>query len=165
METAAYHTDQRDRALARFTVPWQGDGSRVTLISRATDELGRFQSTRADWKPLLRLAWGCRWSVRRSSALPSPSARTAASCRQGRAVWPRAPSSTRRVLAWPTVAPSFQYGAAMVASLTRATAPIARSASTRQSTVACPSHGLLRCARGDAAWSPLLSETQKEDRS
>lgn len=39
-----------DKALTRFSIPWQWDGMPTTLLSRATDEHGRTQPTRAQWK-------------------------------------------------------------------------------------------------------------------
>ncbi|MBK9572110.1 MAG: sulfite dehydrogenase [Rhodoferax sp.] len=47
---AQLHGPVLDRAFTRFTLPWQWDGKKATLMSRATDELGRSQPTRADWK-------------------------------------------------------------------------------------------------------------------
>lgn len=47
---AQLHGPVLDRAFTRFTLPWQWDGKKATLMSRATDELGRTQPTRADWK-------------------------------------------------------------------------------------------------------------------
>jgi sulfane dehydrogenase subunit SoxC len=38
-------------ALVRFRLPWQWDGSPVVLMSRATDEKGNIQPTRAVWSP------------------------------------------------------------------------------------------------------------------
>jgi sulfane dehydrogenase subunit SoxC len=37
------------KALTRFRLPWHWDGSPSTLMSRATDETGGTQPTRADW--------------------------------------------------------------------------------------------------------------------
>jgi sulfane dehydrogenase subunit SoxC len=37
------------RALTRFRMPWEWDGSATTLMSRATDEAGNVQPTHADW--------------------------------------------------------------------------------------------------------------------
>lgn len=39
-----------DKALTRFSIPWQWDGMPTTLLSRATDEHGRTQPTRKQWK-------------------------------------------------------------------------------------------------------------------
>lgn len=39
-----------DKALTRFSIPWQWDGTPTTLLSRATDQHGRTQPTRAQWK-------------------------------------------------------------------------------------------------------------------
>ncbi|MEJ6003511.1 sulfite dehydrogenase [Paucibacter soli] len=39
-----------DRALTRFSIPWQWSGKPALLMSRASDEQGRSQPTRADWK-------------------------------------------------------------------------------------------------------------------
>ncbi len=39
-----------DRALTRFRYPWRWDGGPATLLSRATDEHGDTQPTRAAWK-------------------------------------------------------------------------------------------------------------------
>ncbi len=47
---ALLHGQVLDRAFTRFTLPWQWDGKKATLMSRATDDLGRIQPTRADWK-------------------------------------------------------------------------------------------------------------------
>jgi sulfane dehydrogenase subunit SoxC len=47
---AQMHGPVLDRAFTRFTLPWQWDGKKATLMSRAIDELGRTQPTRADWK-------------------------------------------------------------------------------------------------------------------
>jgi len=38
------------KSLTRFTIPWRWDGSATTLLSRATDEHGRVQPTRALWR-------------------------------------------------------------------------------------------------------------------
>lgn len=38
------------RALTRFRIPWQWDGSPLVLMSRATDESGAVQPMRSDWK-------------------------------------------------------------------------------------------------------------------
>ena len=47
---ALLHGPVLDRAFTRFTLPWQWDGKKAFLISRATDELGRTQPTRTEWK-------------------------------------------------------------------------------------------------------------------
>ena len=47
---AQLHGPALDRAFTRFTLPWQWDGKKATLMSRATDELGRRQPTRGEWK-------------------------------------------------------------------------------------------------------------------
>ncbi|MDP2370024.1 sulfite dehydrogenase [Rhodoferax sp.] len=47
---AQLHGPVLDRAFTRFTLPWRWDGRRATLLSRATDEFGRSQPTRAEWK-------------------------------------------------------------------------------------------------------------------
>jgi len=39
-----------DKSLTRFTIPWQWDGQRTALLSRAVDSTGRVQPTRASWK-------------------------------------------------------------------------------------------------------------------
>lgn len=39
-----------DKSLTRFSIPWQWDGTPTTLLSRATDEHGRTQPTRKQWK-------------------------------------------------------------------------------------------------------------------
>ncbi len=39
-----------DRAFTRFTLPWQWNGKKATLMSRATDALGRTQPLRSEWK-------------------------------------------------------------------------------------------------------------------
>jgi len=38
------------KSLTRFSVPWQWDGRSTVLLSRATDELGRVQPTRQQWR-------------------------------------------------------------------------------------------------------------------
>ncbi|WP_218048809.1 sulfite dehydrogenase [Curvivirga aplysinae] len=38
-----------DKCMTRFTIPWQWDGKETVLVSRATDEFGNVQPTRADW--------------------------------------------------------------------------------------------------------------------
>src|SRR6201996_398590 len=37
------------RALTRFRMPWEWDGTSTTIMSRATDEAGNVQPTHADW--------------------------------------------------------------------------------------------------------------------
>ena len=39
-----------DKALTRFSIPWQWTGAATTLLSRATDELGNTQPTRSEWR-------------------------------------------------------------------------------------------------------------------
>jgi sulfane dehydrogenase subunit SoxC len=39
-----------DKALTRFSIPWQWDGKPALLLSRATDANGRRQPTRGEWK-------------------------------------------------------------------------------------------------------------------
>lgn len=39
-----------DRAFTRFTLPWQWQGKKTVLMSRATDEYGNVQPTRSAWK-------------------------------------------------------------------------------------------------------------------
>lgn len=39
-----------DKALTRFSIPWRWDGKPTILLSRATDERGVQQPTRAEWK-------------------------------------------------------------------------------------------------------------------
>jgi sulfane dehydrogenase subunit SoxC len=38
------------KAFTRFSIPWQWDGNSTVLLSRATDEHGRVQPTRQEWK-------------------------------------------------------------------------------------------------------------------
>jgi len=38
------------KSLTRFTIPWQWSGTATTLLSRATDEHGRVQPTRNQWR-------------------------------------------------------------------------------------------------------------------
>lgn len=38
------------KSLTRFTIPWQWNGAATTLLSRATDEYGRIQPTRDQWR-------------------------------------------------------------------------------------------------------------------
>lgn len=47
---ARLHGPVLDKALTRFSIPWQWDGSPAILLSRATDEHGRTQPTRKQWK-------------------------------------------------------------------------------------------------------------------
>lgn len=47
---AALQEPVLDRSVVRFRVPWRWDGKPVALQSRATDEQGRVQETRAAWK-------------------------------------------------------------------------------------------------------------------
>ena len=47
---AHLHGPVLDRAFTRFTISWQWDGKKTTLMSRATDEHGRTQPRRSDWK-------------------------------------------------------------------------------------------------------------------
>ena len=47
---AHLHGPVLDKALTRFSIPWQWDGRSSVLLSRATDEFGRVQPTRAHWK-------------------------------------------------------------------------------------------------------------------
>jgi sulfane dehydrogenase subunit SoxC len=37
--------------MTRFSIPWRWDGKTATLMSRAHDEAGYVQPTRAAWKP------------------------------------------------------------------------------------------------------------------
>ncbi|MNY05542.1 Oxidoreductase molybdopterin binding domain protein [compost metagenome] len=39
-----------DKALTRFSIPWQWTGAATTLLSRATDELGNTQPSRSEWR-------------------------------------------------------------------------------------------------------------------
>jgi sulfane dehydrogenase subunit SoxC len=39
-----------EKALTRFSIPWRWDGGSTVLLSRATDEHGRAQPTRREWK-------------------------------------------------------------------------------------------------------------------
>ncbi len=48
---AALSEPNLPHALVRFRLPWQWDGSPVVLMSRATDEKGNVQPTRAAWAP------------------------------------------------------------------------------------------------------------------
>ncbi|OGB25311.1 MAG: sulfite dehydrogenase [Burkholderiales bacterium RIFCSPLOWO2_02_FULL_57_36] len=47
---ARLHGPVLDKALTRFSIPWRWDGSSTTLLSRATDEHGRTQLNRNQWK-------------------------------------------------------------------------------------------------------------------
>ena len=47
---AQLHGPVLDRAFTRFTMPWQWNGKKATLMSRATDERGRTQPLRSEWK-------------------------------------------------------------------------------------------------------------------
>jgi sulfane dehydrogenase subunit SoxC len=47
---AQLHAPVLDRAFTRFTLPWQWNGRKTTLMSRATDEAGRTQPLRSEWK-------------------------------------------------------------------------------------------------------------------
>jgi sulfane dehydrogenase subunit SoxC len=38
------------KSLTRFTIPWRWDGKPTTILSRATDEVGRVQPARTEWK-------------------------------------------------------------------------------------------------------------------
>jgi sulfane dehydrogenase subunit SoxC len=48
-ELAALSEPVLPKALTRFRLPWNWDGQPCTLLSRATDETGDVQPTRADW--------------------------------------------------------------------------------------------------------------------
>lgn len=48
--TAKLHDPVLDRAFTRFTLPWRWQGRKATLMSRATDEHGRVQPLRSEWK-------------------------------------------------------------------------------------------------------------------
>ena len=48
--SARLHGPALDKALTRFSIPWLWDGSATTLLSRATDEHGRIQPSRNQWK-------------------------------------------------------------------------------------------------------------------
>ena len=48
---AALSEPNLSHALVRFRLPWEWDGSPVVMMSRATDEKGNVQPTRADWSP------------------------------------------------------------------------------------------------------------------
>ena len=47
---AQLHGPVLDRAFTRFTLPWKWNGRRADLLSRATDEHGRTQPLRGEWK-------------------------------------------------------------------------------------------------------------------
>jgi sulfane dehydrogenase subunit SoxC len=47
---AQLHGPVLDRAFTRFTLPWKWNGRRADLMSRATDEHGRTQPLRSEWK-------------------------------------------------------------------------------------------------------------------
>lgn len=47
---AQLHGPVLDRAFTRFSIPWQWQGKKTVLMSRATDELGNVQPTRSAWK-------------------------------------------------------------------------------------------------------------------
>ncbi len=47
---AHLHDPVLDKSLTRFSMAWHWDGSPVQLQSRATDDKGRVQATRAEWK-------------------------------------------------------------------------------------------------------------------
>ena len=47
---AQLHAPVLDRAFTRFTLPWQWNGRKSDLMSRATDEHGRTQPLRSEWK-------------------------------------------------------------------------------------------------------------------
>jgi sulfane dehydrogenase subunit SoxC len=44
------HGPVLDRSFTRFSIPWQWQGKKTVLMSRATDELGHVQPTRSAWK-------------------------------------------------------------------------------------------------------------------
>ena len=46
---AALTGDERPKAFVRFRLPWEWKGGEAVLASRATDERGRVQPTRAEW--------------------------------------------------------------------------------------------------------------------
>lgn len=48
--TAQLQSPVLDRAFTRFTLPWQWQGQKAVLMSRATDALGHVQPTRSAWK-------------------------------------------------------------------------------------------------------------------
>lgn len=47
---AQLHGPVLDRAFTRFTLPWKWKGQQAVLMSRATDEHGRVQPLRSQWK-------------------------------------------------------------------------------------------------------------------
>ena len=47
---AHLHGPVLDRAFTRFSIPWQWQGKKTVLMSRATDERGHVQPTRSAWK-------------------------------------------------------------------------------------------------------------------
>lgn len=47
---AQLHGPVLDRAFTRFTLPWRWSGRKAELMSRATDEHGRTQPMRSEWK-------------------------------------------------------------------------------------------------------------------
>jgi sulfane dehydrogenase subunit SoxC len=47
---AQLHGPVLDRAFTRFSLPWKWTGRRADLMSRATDEHGRMQPLRSEWK-------------------------------------------------------------------------------------------------------------------
>ncbi len=47
---ATLHGPVLDRSFTRFTLPWQWQGQKAVLMSRATDEQGHTQPTRSTWK-------------------------------------------------------------------------------------------------------------------
>ncbi len=47
---AQVHGPVLDKALTRFSIPWQWTGAASTLLSRASDEHGNSQPTRSEWR-------------------------------------------------------------------------------------------------------------------
>lgn len=47
---AQLHGPVLDKALTRFSIPWQWTGAATTLLSRASDEHGNSQPTRSEWR-------------------------------------------------------------------------------------------------------------------
>lgn len=47
---ARLHDPVLDKSLTRFSIPWQWNGAPAVLMSRATDEHGRTQLSRSQWK-------------------------------------------------------------------------------------------------------------------
>lgn len=47
---AQLHDPVLDKALTRFSIPWQWTGAATTLLSRASDEHGHVQPTRSEWR-------------------------------------------------------------------------------------------------------------------